>query len=194
MYLATMLPVCICFLSLLITSTPAASELPKHLRRNSGEEILTSNENSDLVRSKNDDVRNYEKNLASYVHMDDEDLFESKDQDLVVGEWWWDDQEGSHNLTQGQKTDYDILLLSQYVYKPYRFLRIVEATLVHHPQAQYYYINYIEASDQHSDPSDAGYARIIAGGVGHRNVTLHFESKRNHGLKFLVEIWGHRAA
>uniref|UniRef100_A0A8D9AD81 Uncharacterized protein n=1 Tax=Cacopsylla melanoneura TaxID=428564 RepID=A0A8D9AD81_9HEMI len=68
-----------------------------------------------------------------------------KDQDLAAPGWWWDD-EGSHNLTQGQKIYQDILLSSQYIYKSYRFLRIVEATVYHHPPQgrDQYYINYIQ--------------------------------------------------
>uniref|UniRef100_A0A8D8LGS9 Uncharacterized protein n=1 Tax=Cacopsylla melanoneura TaxID=428564 RepID=A0A8D8LGS9_9HEMI len=190
-----MIPVCVCFLALLITSTTAASGLPLHLRRsnekdslNSGEEILTSNE----IRSKNDDAQNHKENLASYE--DGEDFMGFKDQDLAAPGWWWDD-EGSHNLTQGQKIYQDILLSSQYIYKSYRFLRIVEATVYHHPPQgrDQYYINYIQATDQHSDFSEAGYARIVKDGVGHTNVTLHLQSKRNQDLKFLVQIWGHRS-
>uniref|UniRef100_A0A8D8THH6 Uncharacterized protein n=1 Tax=Cacopsylla melanoneura TaxID=428564 RepID=A0A8D8THH6_9HEMI len=173
-------------------STTVEAGIPLHLRRsnekdslNSGEEILTSNERLDLIRSKNDDAQNHKENLAS-----------NEDRDLAAVGWWWDDK-GSHNLTRGQKmyTRADILLSAQLVYKSYRFLRIEEATvyLGTPPGRDKYYINYIQATDQHSDFSEAGYARIVKDGVGHTNVTLHLQSKRNQDLKFLVQIWGHRS-
>uniref|UniRef100_A0A8D9B6J8 Protein argonaute-3 n=1 Tax=Cacopsylla melanoneura TaxID=428564 RepID=A0A8D9B6J8_9HEMI len=76
-----------------------------------GEDKLTPNEVLDLFGSKGD------------VAYKAEDLFHSKEQDVKVGAW---KQEGVHNLTVGYTTYQDKDLLQQYVYKPYRFARIVE--------------------------------------------------------------------
>uniref|UniRef100_A0A8D8UFG6 Probable salivary secreted peptide n=1 Tax=Cacopsylla melanoneura TaxID=428564 RepID=A0A8D8UFG6_9HEMI len=197
-----MLPACVCFLSLLVTSSTAAANLPQHLRGNNeqdqvgddiagvktepeilhfingGEDKLTPNEVEDLFGSKGD------------VAYKAEDLFGSKAQDVKVGAW---KQDGVHNLTVGYTTYQDKALLQQYVYKPYRFARIVELNVsypLNNTGNRFYIISRLEAYDQHRDSSDAGYAKIIKGGVGNRNVTLHLESKRNHGLKYLVGLWG----
>ncbi|KAL1457481.1 hypothetical protein WDU94_007708 [Cyamophila willieti] len=186
----TVLPVCICFLSLLITSTTAAAALPQHVRVSNVQESLSDdsvksqiNESSELI--------NYE--LSGSNSGNDEAVFDSKKQDVVVGGW---NQDGVHNLTVGYKTYQDRLLFHQYVYKPYRFARIVEQNISYpvnnnNSSSNRFIISFVEAYDQHSDRSDAGYVKIVSGGVGNRNITLHFKSKRNHGLKYLVRIWGH---
>uniref|UniRef100_A0A8D8TN21 DNA 3'-5' helicase n=2 Tax=Cacopsylla melanoneura TaxID=428564 RepID=A0A8D8TN21_9HEMI len=101
-----MIPVCVCFLALLITSTTVEAGIPLHLRRsneknslsedrvnvgavvyhfiNSGEENLTPNERSDLFYSKNDDGNSDSENDGVQVlgvSHEDEDLFGSKKDD-----------------------------------------------------------------------------------------------------------------
>ncbi|XP_026689173.1 uncharacterized protein LOC103524261 [Diaphorina citri] len=108
-----------------------------------------------------------------------------------LGAWW--NHEGVHNLTVGYKTYQDRLLYQQYVNKEYKLFRVIEQDVSYpvNNTASRYVITLVEAFDIHPNPSGAGYASIIRGGVGRRNITIHLESARNHGLKYLVLIWGH---
>lgn len=82
------------------------------------------------------------------------------------------------------------LLYSGNIYKPYKIWRIVEQNLdVRSPHGEQ--ISFIEAYDSHPSASDAGYASIVGGGVGARQVTIHLESARGHGLKYYVRVFGH---
>ncbi|XP_008487510.1 uncharacterized protein LOC103524274 [Diaphorina citri] len=85
------------------------------------------------------------------------------------------------------------LLYQQYVNKEYKLFRVIEQDVSYpvNNTASRYVITLVEAFDIHPNPSGAGYASIIRGGVGRRNITIHLESARNHGLKYLVLIWGH---
>uniref|UniRef100_A0A8D8ZJL9 Probable salivary secreted peptide n=1 Tax=Cacopsylla melanoneura TaxID=428564 RepID=A0A8D8ZJL9_9HEMI len=182
-----MLPACVCFLSLLVTSSTAAANLPQHLRGNNeqdkvGDDIAGVKTEPEILHFINGGEEKLTPNEV-------EDLFGSKAQDVKVGEW---KQDGVHTLTVGYTTYQDKVLLQQYVYKPYRFGRIVEhnESFPYSTTSQRFVISYVEAYDLHKDSSKAGYVKIIKGGVGNRNVTLHFKSKRNHGLKYLVGLWG----
>ncbi|KAL1457480.1 hypothetical protein WDU94_007707 [Cyamophila willieti] len=192
----TVLPVCICFFSLLITSTTAAAGLPQHVRaRNEQESLSDDSVKSHFIESGEENITpNESSEMINFEHSgsnsgNDEALFDSNKQDLIVGGWW---NPGVHNLTVGYKTYQDRVLIHQYVFKPSRFGRIVEQTISYPVNnSNRFIISFVEVYDQHSDRSDAGYVKIVSGGVGNRNITLHFESKRNHGLKYLVQIWGH---
>jgi hypothetical protein len=54
------------------------------------------------------------------------------------------------------------------------------------PDAQ---INCIEVTDQ-KENGTGGYTRIVSGGVGHNNVTIHFESQFTRGFSFVMKIYG----
>uniref|UniRef100_A0A8D8WLP7 Probable salivary secreted peptide n=1 Tax=Cacopsylla melanoneura TaxID=428564 RepID=A0A8D8WLP7_9HEMI len=182
-----MLPACVCFLSLLVTSSTAAANLPQHLRGNNeqdkvGDDIAGVKTEPEILHFINGGEEKLTPNEV-------EDLFGSKAQDVKVGAW---KQDGVHNLTVGFKTGLDRLAIYRHVYQPYRFGRIVEhnESFPYSTTSQRFVISYVEAYDLHKDSSKAGYVKIIKGGVGNRNVTLHFKSKRNHGLKYLVGLWG----
>uniref|UniRef100_A0A8D8WNR7 Probable salivary secreted peptide n=1 Tax=Cacopsylla melanoneura TaxID=428564 RepID=A0A8D8WNR7_9HEMI len=182
-----MLPACVCFLSLLVTSSTAAANLPQHLRGNNeqdkvGDDIAGVKTEPEILHFINGGEEKLTPNEV-------EDLFGSKAQDVKVGAW---KQDGVHNLTVGFKTGLDRLAIYRHVYKPYHFGRIVEhnESFPYSTTSNRFVISYVEAYDLHKDSSKAGYVKIIKGGVGNRNVTLHFKSKRNHGLKYLVGLWG----
>uniref|UniRef100_A0A8D8ZIX7 Probable salivary secreted peptide n=1 Tax=Cacopsylla melanoneura TaxID=428564 RepID=A0A8D8ZIX7_9HEMI len=182
-----MLPACVCFLSLLVTSSTAAANLPQHLRGNNeqdkvGDDIAGVKTEPEILHFINGGEEKLTPNEV-------EDLFGSKAQDVKVGAW---KQDGVHNLTVGFKTGLDRLAIYRHVYQPYRFGRIVEhnESFPYSTTSNRFVISYVEAYDLHKDSSKAGYVKIIKGGVGNRNVTLHFKSKRNHGLKYLVGLWG----
>ena len=49
-------------------------------------------------------------------------------------------------------------------------------------------INCMEVTDQNKNGT-GGYTSIVSGGVGHNNVTLHFESQFSRGFSFMVKIY-----
>lgn len=53
-------------------------------------------------------------------------------------------------------------------------------------------ITFIDIKDQYQD-GNGGYASLLNGGPGNKDVTMHFKSQRNHGFNFIVEIFGKRS-
>lgn len=50
-------------------------------------------------------------------------------------------------------------------------------------------ITYINVLDQKANGT-GGYANLISGGVGFNHTGLHLKSRRNHGINFIVDIYG----
>lgn len=50
-------------------------------------------------------------------------------------------------------------------------------------------ITYINVQDQKANGT-GGYATLISGGVGFNYTGLHLKSRRNHGINFIVDIYG----
>lgn len=98
-----------------------------------------------------------------------------------------------HNLTVGSRSARDRVLYQASIYKPYQFLRVVETDVVVGPSVYHNgeLISLIEAIDTHPNQSDAGYAALTSGGPNTSRATIHLKSKRGHGLKYRITIWGH---
>uniref|UniRef100_A0A8D9AZT1 Uncharacterized protein n=1 Tax=Cacopsylla melanoneura TaxID=428564 RepID=A0A8D9AZT1_9HEMI len=174
----TMLPACICFLSLLIARTTAAPGLPEHLLESNEQDSLTETVYSVQysVQSKQD-IQTKEENQNQYY--------------VKLGGYAV--QNGTHNLTIGEKTDQDKLLSYQFFDHPssdgivYKNVSYPLDLKINNE----FTINYIEAIDQHTELSESGFAWLIYGGLGSKNVFLFLESRRNFGLKYLVRVFGH---
>ncbi|CAD7079020.1 unnamed protein product [Hermetia illucens] len=97
----------------------------------------------------------------------------------------------SHNVTWGAIGQYDILLDSQVVQEKYKFLRVVseDFTFPTKGRTNYYTITAVRCIDQYTN-GNGGYATLVSGGPGAKNVTIHLKSKRDHGFNFLIQIYG----
>ena len=92
-----------------------------------------------------------------------------------------------HNFRDCQSKPGDRLLTEKSIERSYKFLGYTSSDLSYsNPDAV---INCIEVTDQ-KENGTGGYTSIVSGGVGHNNVTLHFESQFFRGFSFLVKIYG----
>jgi len=95
--------------------------------------------------------------------------------------------EERHNFSDCQSKPGDRLLIEKSIIRSYKFLGYTSSNMTYsNPDAR---INCIEVTDQ-KENGTGGYTSIVSGGVGHKNVTLHFESQFWRGLSFVVKIYG----
>ncbi|CAD7086231.1 unnamed protein product [Hermetia illucens] len=97
----------------------------------------------------------------------------------------------SHNVTFGTIRANDTLLDRELVVKKYKLLQIVSDDY-EYPRKGYYNsfnITGIRCTDQYTN-GDGGNATLLKGGPGANEVKLHLKSKRNHGFKFVIEVYG----
>nr|AGM32454.1 venom protein R-like protein [Coptotermes formosanus] len=95
--------------------------------------------------------------------------------------------EERHNFSDCQSEPGDRLLTEKSIIRPYKFLGYTSSDMTYsNPDAR---INCIQVTDQ-KENGTGGYASIVSGGVGHNNVTLHFESQFSRGFSFVVKIYG----
>lgn len=117
----------------------------------------------------------------------------------------------SHNVTFGTIRANDTLLDRELVVKKYKLLQIVSDDYEyprkvtsskcsrHMDRTNYfsslqgYYNSFnitgIRCTDQYTN-GDGGNATLLKGGPGANEVKLHLKSKRNHGFKFVIEVYG----
>lgn len=95
----------------------------------------------------------------------------------------------SNDLILGEKTFNDHLLLQEPVEEPYTILWKTsrDKTFTTPGQTD---ITRLEVLDRKSDGTGA-YVSLLGGGVGHNFVSLRFESQWNHGIHFIVNLYGH---
>jgi hypothetical protein len=92
-----------------------------------------------------------------------------------------------HNFRDCQSKPGDRLLTEKSIIRSYKFLGYTSTDMSYsNPDAL---INCIEVTDQ-KENGTGGYTSIVSGGVGHNNVTLHFESQFSRELSFVVKIYG----
>ncbi|CAH1407045.1 unnamed protein product [Nezara viridula] len=98
----------------------------------------------------------------------------------------------THNYTYGARSYYDRLLYHDLINLKSKWMRVtsIDKTYPQQGQPSLGRISYIEVLDQRSD-STGGCVYIRNGGVGQSNVTLHIKSQRNHGMDFVVNVYGH---
>ncbi|XP_014277690.1 probable salivary secreted peptide [Halyomorpha halys] len=106
--------------------------------------------------------------------------------------WGNSSQNASHNFFWGHKNVYDRLLYFTRVKKSSSFMRKVVQDMefparYQRPNGT---ISYIEVLDQ-KPVGEGGYASILRGGVGYKNVTFHFKSERGKGFDFSVYVYGY---
>ena len=94
----------------------------------------------------------------------------------------------SHHLEVGGRPFADHLLAKEHIFKSSKILRVITDTWTY-SGGPYTNITFIKALDQ-KDNGDGAHAAIINGGIGRNTVTLKFKSERNHGIDFMVEIYG----
>jgi hypothetical protein len=95
--------------------------------------------------------------------------------------------EERHNFSDCQSKPGDRLLTETSIVRPYKFLGYTSSDMSYsNPDA---IINCIVVVDQ-KESDTGGYARVASGGVGNKNVTLHFESQFSRGFSFVVKIYG----
>jgi hypothetical protein len=95
--------------------------------------------------------------------------------------------EERHDFSDCQPKPGDRLLTEKSIIRPYKLLGYTTSDMTYsNPDAQ---INCIEVTDQ-KENGTGGYTSIVSGGVGHSNVTLHFESQFTRGFSFVVKIYG----
>ncbi|KAL2714094.1 hypothetical protein V1478_016651 [Vespula squamosa] len=94
----------------------------------------------------------------------------------------------SHNLTIGYRIPGDRLVLRQNVSKKSSWMKVVTSENTFNI-SKYDRITMIGAYDQKTDGTGA-YPSLVKGGPGYNNVTLRFKSQRNHGINFVVEVYG----
>lgn len=96
-------------------------------------------------------------------------------------------EEDKHNLSDCRSQRGDRLLIEKTVVRTYKLLSYSSSDMSYsNPDAR---INCIEVIDLKND-GHGGYATIQDGGVGHHNVTIHFESQFSRGFSFTVKIFG----
>ncbi|CAD7086114.1 unnamed protein product [Hermetia illucens] len=97
----------------------------------------------------------------------------------------------SHNVEWGHPSAFDRLLTRDIVNRKYKFWRIIHEDYQFPAIGKTNYLNItgIRVTDQYMDGT-GGYASLVQGGLGHRNVTIHLKSQRNHGFNFIIEIFG----
>jgi len=96
-------------------------------------------------------------------------------------------EEERHNFRDCQSKPGDRILTEKSIIRTYKFLGYTSSDMTYsNPDAQ---INCIEVTDQKENDT-GGYTSIVSGGVGHKNVTLHFESQFSRGFSFVVKIYG----
>lgn len=94
----------------------------------------------------------------------------------------------SNNLSLGDRVIGDQLLLQTSVEEEYKFLQKVslEKTFSTTGGTK---ITRVEALDRKTDGTGA-YVTVLGGGVGENYVSLRFKSQRNHGIHFVVNLYG----
>ncbi|XP_069694665.1 probable salivary secreted peptide [Periplaneta americana] len=97
------------------------------------------------------------------------------------------DDDDKHNFSDCRSQRGDRKLLEKTVTRTYKLLGYTSSNMAYsNPDAR---INCIEVIDLKND-GHGGYASIESGGVGHSNVTIHFESQFSRGFSFTVKIYG----
>ncbi|XP_075217668.1 putative salivary secreted peptide [Lycorma delicatula] len=93
---------------------------------------------------------------------------------LIIGHYRWGDRLLYHNIINIHRS----LFQTKSYYLKYPLHGYNNAT-----------INYVRVIDLKTDGT-GGYPKLYQGGVGYRNITVHFTSQRSHGLHFNVTIYG----
>lgn len=118
----------------------------------------------------------------------------------------------SHNVTWGAVGKHDTLLDREIVVKKSKLLQIVTEDFTYPRKVRIfrnkiwlehmsvlsftlqgynnnYNITAIRCTDQYTN-GKGGYAALLKGGPGFKEVTIHLKSQRNHGFNFIIEIYG----
>ncbi|CAH1407044.1 unnamed protein product [Nezara viridula] len=98
----------------------------------------------------------------------------------------------SHHYFFGTRSSYDRLLYHDLINLKSKWMRVtsIDKTYPQQGQPSLGRISYIEVLDQRSDGT-GGCVYIRNGGIGQSSVTLHIKSQRNHGMNFVVNVYGH---
>ncbi|XP_014273116.1 probable salivary secreted peptide [Halyomorpha halys] len=98
----------------------------------------------------------------------------------------------THHYFYGSKSYLDRLLYQDHIKYKSKWMRVIsiDADYPGSGKTPLGKINYIEVLDQRSDGT-GGCVYIRNGGVGQNSVTFHIKSQRNHGMEFLINIYGH---
>ncbi|CAH1407041.1 unnamed protein product [Nezara viridula] len=97
-----------------------------------------------------------------------------------------------HNFIYGTRSYGDRLLYHDLLNVKSKLWRVTTVDVNYPPkgQAPLGRIDYIEVLDQRSDGT-GGYVYIKDGGIGLNFVNLHIKSQRNHGMDFVINVYGH---
>nr|XP_014275401.2 probable salivary secreted peptide [Halyomorpha halys] len=100
--------------------------------------------------------------------------------------------EKTHDYYFGQWQPYLRLLYMDHPKFDSKLMRVRSEELTYpvKGQAQGGIISYIEVTDVRKDGT-GGCVYIKNGGVGSRNVTLKLKTQRNHGMEFIIRIFGY---
>ncbi|XP_026287825.1 probable salivary secreted peptide isoform X2 [Frankliniella occidentalis] len=100
---------------------------------------------------------------------------DANDQSVIIGSTTWQDR----------------LLLQETAYKESWWMMIRDADVVYPKKNEVgYKISCIKILDQRRDGKN-GEVKVKEGGVSYNHVLLRFHSQRNHGLNYLVQVYGH---
>ncbi|CAH1403639.1 unnamed protein product [Nezara viridula] len=96
-----------------------------------------------------------------------------------------------HNYQFGQRTPYQRLLYVDHPKYESKLMRVRSEELTYPVKGQLSggMIGYIEVLDMKSN-GNGGCVYIKNGGVGSTFVTLKLKSQRNHGMEFMIRIYG----
>ena len=92
----------------------------------------------------------------------------------------------SHNIVIGKREQNDRLAYEENIEKSSKLFQVVELEKTFYTKDEI--ITQIVAIDKKTNGNGAS-AKIVQNGIGHNNVTLKFVSQRNHGIKFVVQIF-----
>nr|XP_018897696.1 PREDICTED: probable salivary secreted peptide [Bemisia tabaci] len=98
----------------------------------------------------------------------------------------------NHSLILGQRRYGDSLIHIDVAKKSAKLFRIVEmdikfpSTGVKNNKT----INFLQVLDRKAN-GHGGWAYLTQGGIGAKNVSIHFTSQRSHGFDFIVYIYGY---
>ncbi|CAD7086117.1 unnamed protein product [Hermetia illucens] len=97
----------------------------------------------------------------------------------------------ARNSTWGYIGPYDSILDRAIVVKKSKWLQVVTQDYDYPKKGVYNYRNItgIRVTDQYTNGT-GGYATLLRGGPGFRNVTIHLKSQRSHGFNFIIDVYG----
>ncbi|XP_018897694.2 probable salivary secreted peptide [Bemisia tabaci] len=101
-------------------------------------------------------------------------------------------QGNNHSLILGQRRYGDSLIHTDVAKKTSKWFRIVETDIKFPSNGakNTKTINYLQVLDRKAN-GHSGWPYLTQGGIGFKNVSLHFTSERGHGFDFLIYVYGY---